>query len=50
MGDDRIIRVEGTVTRVSGRDIGIYVSREFQHKLAPYLGVRVTVLVLVEER
>jgi hypothetical protein len=46
---DCVIKVEGTITRVSGRDVGIYVSRECQHKLAPFLGRRVTVLVLAEE-
>jgi hypothetical protein len=46
---DCIVRVEGTVTRVAGRNIGIYVSREYQHKLEALLGRRVTVLVLAEE-
>jgi hypothetical protein len=36
------------VTRVAGRNVGIYVSREYQRKLEPLLGKRVTVLVIVE--
>jgi hypothetical protein len=45
MGCDCLIRVEGTISKVLGRDVGIYVSREHQHKLAPLLGRRVTVLL-----
>jgi hypothetical protein len=45
-----IIRVEGTVSKVTGREIGIYVSRKHQQRLEPLLGKRVTVLVIAEEQ
>ena len=46
---DCIVYVEGSVTKVTGRDIGIYVNREYQDKIKDLLGRRVRVLVIIDD-
>ena len=46
---DCILYLEGSVTKVTGRDVGIYVNREYQTKIKDLQGRRVKILVIVDE-
>jgi hypothetical protein len=46
---DCIVYVEGSVTKVTGRDVGIYVNREYQDKIKDLHGRRVRVLVIIDD-
>ena len=46
---DCIVYVEGSVTKVTGRDVGIYVNREYQDKIRGLQGRRVRVLVVIDD-
>jgi len=46
---DCVVYVEGSVTKVTGRDVGIYVNREYQDKIKDLLGRRVRVLVIIDD-
>jgi hypothetical protein len=44
-----VVFLEGSVTKVTGRDVGIYVNREYQTKIKDLQGRRVKILVIVDE-
>lgn len=46
---DCLVYIEGAVSRISGRDWGIYVSKEYQGKIKELQGKRVRVLVVVDD-
>jgi len=46
---DCILYLEGSVTKVTGRDVGIYVNREYQTKIKDLQGRRVKILVIVDD-
>jgi hypothetical protein len=46
---DCVVYLEGSVTKVTGRDVGVYISREFQDKIRGLQGRRVRVLVIIDE-
>ncbi|MFP3311354.1 MAG: hypothetical protein RXO26_05955 [Caldivirga sp.] len=46
---DCILYLEGSVTKVTGRDVGIYVSKDYQAKIRGLQGRRVRVLVIIDE-
>ena len=46
---DCILYLEGSVTKVTGRDVGIYVNREYQTKIKDLQGKKVRVLVIVDD-
>ncbi len=46
---DCILYLEGSVTKVTGRDVGIYVSKDYQAKIKDLQGRRVRVLVIVDD-
>jgi len=46
---DCVVYVEGSVTKVTGRDVGIYVNREYQDKIKDLQGRRVRVLVIIDD-
>ncbi len=46
---DCVVYVEGSVTKVTGRDVGIYVSKDYQAKIKDLQGRRVRVLVIVDD-
>jgi len=46
---DCVVFLEGSVTKVTGRDVGVYISREFQDKIRGLQGRRVRVLVIIDD-
>jgi len=44
-----VVFLEGSVTKVTGRDVGIYINREYQGKIKDLQGRRVRVLVIVDD-
>ena len=46
---DCVVYVEGSVTKVTGRDVGIYVSKDYQAKIKDLQGRRVRVLVIIDD-
>jgi hypothetical protein len=44
---DCIVYIEGTVSKISGRDWGLYISKEYQGKIKGLQGRRVKALVVV---
>jgi len=46
---DCVVFLEGSVTKVTGRDVGIYINREYQGKIKDLQGRRVRVLVIVDD-
>ena len=46
---DCLTYLEGTVARINGRDVGIYVSRGYQDKIRGLQGRRVRVILIIEE-
>ena len=46
---DCILFLEGSVTKVTGRDMGIYVIREYQNKIKDLQGKKVRVLVIIDD-
>ncbi len=46
---DCVVFLEGSVTKVTGRDVGIYINREYQGKIKDLQGRRVRVLVIIDD-
>jgi hypothetical protein len=46
---DCVVYVEGSITKVTGRDVGIYVNREYQDKIKDLLGRKIRVLVIIDD-
>ena len=46
---DCVVYLEGSVTKVTGRDVGVYISREFQDKIRGLQGRSVRVLVIIDD-
>ena len=46
---DCVVYVEGSITKVTGRDVGIYVNREYQDKIKDLLGRKIRVLVMIDD-
>lgn len=45
---DCVVYLEGSVARINGRDVGIYVSRGFQGRIRGLQGRRVRVILIIE--
>jgi len=46
---DCVVFLEGSVTKVTSRDWGIYISRRYQDKIRGLQGRRVRVLVIIDD-
>jgi len=46
---DCVLFLEGSITKVTGRDIGIYITREYQDKIKDLQGKKVRVLVIIDD-
>ena len=46
---DCVIYLEGSITKVTSQNIGIYVSRQYQPKIKDLQGKRVRVLVIIDD-
>ena len=46
---DCLVFIEGTISKISGSDWGIYVFKEYQGKIKGLQGRRVKVLVVVDD-
>jgi len=46
---DCVLFLEGSITKVTGRDVGIYVIREYQDKIKDLQGKKVRVLVIIDD-
>jgi hypothetical protein len=46
---DCLVFIEGAISKISGRDWGIYVFKEYQGKIKDLQGRRVKVLVVVDD-
>ena len=46
---DCVLYVEGSITKVTSQNIGIYVSRQYQPKIKDLQGKKVKVLVIIDD-
>ena len=46
---DCVIYVEGSITKVTSQNIGIYVSRKYQSKIVSLQGKKARILVIVDD-
>ena len=46
---DCITYLEGSITKVTSQNIGIYISRQYQPKIKDLQGRRVRVLVIIDD-
>jgi hypothetical protein len=46
---DCVVYLEGSITKVTSKDVGIYISREYQPKIKDLQGRRVKILVIVDD-
>jgi len=46
---DCLIYLEGSITKVTSQNIGIYISRQYQPKIKDLQGKRVRVLVIIDD-
>ena len=46
---DCVIYLEGSITKVTSQNVGIYVSRRYQPKIKDLQGKKVRVLVIIDD-
>jgi len=46
---DCVIYLEGSITKVTSQNVGIYVSRQYQPKIKDLQGKKVRVLVIIDD-